>query len=204
MGEKILAEKFSEFPTGNLCNAHSKVRAMNAAIRSLFPGVKLVGPAKTAITLPGQNAAIHRTLINAKPGDVLVVDGGGSRDFGPFGDILASACQQRGIAGLVIDSTVRDLAGIQELGFPVFCLGTNPSATVKTDPGKIDVPVNCGEVDVSPGDLIVGDEDGVVVIPKELIRKVLTSAAAIVAREKEILKEIAEGKTTCEIFKIPL
>ncbi len=204
MSEKFLADKFNGLPTGNLCNAHPGVKAMNAAIRPLFPGARLAGPAKTAIILPGQNAALHRTLINARPGDVLVVDGGGSREFGPFGDILATACQGRGIAGLVIDSTVRDLAGIRELGFPVFCLGTNPSATVKTDPGKIDVAIDCGGVRVSPGDYIVGDEDGVVVIPKQIFQEVLTSAAAIAEREKEILTEIAKGKTTCEIFDIPL
>ena len=204
MSDTGLVNKFKWLPTGNLCNAHPGVRAMNADIRPLFSGAKLVGPAKTAITLPGQNAAIHRTLINARPGDVLVVDGGSSREFGPFGDILASACQGKGIAGLVIDSTVRDLAGIRALGFPVFCLGTNPSATVKTDPGKIDVPVNCGGLSVAPGDLIIGDEDGVVVIPKKIIQVVLTSATAIAEREKSILGEIAKGKSTCEIFKIPL
>lgn len=204
MSEKCLADKFNGLPTGNLCNAHPGVKAMNADIRPLFPGAKLAGPAKTAIIPPGQNAGLHRTLLNARPGDVLVVDGGGSREFGPFGDILASACRQKGIAGLVIDSTVRDLAGIRELGFPVFCLGTNPSATVKTEPGKIDVAIDCSGVPVSPGDLIVGDEDGVVVIPKQIIQEVLASAAAIAEREKEILSEIAKGKTTCEIFNIPL
>ena len=195
---------FMGLPTGNLCNAHPRVRAMTADIGPLFAGAKLAGPAKTAVIHPGQNAALHRTLAGARAGDVLVVDGGGCREFGPFGDILASACRHRGIAGLVIDSTVRDLAGIRETGFPVFCLGTNPSATAKTDPGKIDVALNCGGVRVSPGDQIVGDEDGVVVIPKEISAEVFASAMAIIEREKEILAEIAKGKTTCEIFKIPL
>ena len=111
---------FKGLPTGSLCNAHPRVRAMTADIGPLFAGAKLAGPAKTAVIHPGQNAALHRTLAGARPGDVLVVDGGGCREFGPFGDILASACRQRGIAGLVIDSTVRDLAGIREIGFPVF------------------------------------------------------------------------------------
>jgi len=195
---------FKGLPIGALCNAHPRVRAMRADIGPLFAGAKLAGPAKTAVISPGQNAALHRTLAGAKAGDVLVVDGGGCREFGPFGDILASACLQRGIAGLVIDSTVRDLAGIRETGFPVFCLGTNPSATAKTDPGKIDVALNCGGVRVSPGDQIVGDEDGVVVIPKEISAEVFASAMAIIEREKKILAEIAKGKTTCEIFNIPL
>lgn len=195
---------FKGLPTGALCNAHPRVRAMTADIGPLFAWAKLAGPAKTAVIHPGQNAALHRTLAGARAGDVLVVDGGGCREFGPFGDILASACRQKGLAGLVIDSTVRDLAGIREIGFPVFCLGTNPSATAKTDPGKIDVALNCGGVRVSPGDQIVGDEDGVVVIPKEISAEVFASAVAIIEREKEILAEIATGKTTCEIFNIPL
>lgn len=203
MDDKGLIEALGGLPTGNLCNAHPGVKAMHAAIKPLFPGAKLAGPARTAITAPGQNAAIHRALVNAKPGDVLVVDGGGSRLYGPFGDILATACQLKGITGLVIDSSVRDLAEIRDLGFAVFCLGTNPSATQKTDLGEIDVPVVCAGVRVSPGDYVVGDEDGVVVIPQDIAQKVAEAATAVARREADIRAALAKGKSTCEIFDIP-
>jgi 4-hydroxy-4-methyl-2-oxoglutarate aldolase len=204
MGDKGLVDVLSGLPTGNLCNAHSGVRAMNAAIVPLYQGAKLAGPARTAAIVPGHNAGIHRALARAKPGQVLVVDGGGSRLYGPFGDILASACKLKGITGLVIDSTIRDVAEIRAMNFPVFCLGANPSATQKTDPGEIDVPVVCAGVRVAPGDYIVGDADGVVVIQQDIAREVARSALAIVNREEEIRAELREGKTTCEILNIPV
>lgn len=203
MADEGLISILRGLPTGNLCNADPGVRAMHATIVPLFPGARLAGPARTAATTPGQNAAIHRALHRATAGEVLVVDGGGSRLYGPFGDILASACIERGVAGLVIDSTVRDVAEIRSLGFPVFCLGANPSATEKTDPGEVDEPVVCAGVDVSPGDYVVGDDDGVVVIPGNIVREVAEAATAIVRREEEIRALLAQGKTTCEILSIP-
>lgn len=202
MDDKGLIEALGGLSTGNLCNAHPGVQAMNAAIKPLYAGARLTGPARTAAILPGQNAAIHRALVKAKPGDVLVVDGGSSRLYGPFGDILATACQLKGITGLVIDSSVRDSAEIRDLGFPVFCLGSNPSATQKTDLGEIDMPVVCAGVHVSPGDYVVGDEDGVVVVPRDIAYEVAEAAAAIAQQEVDIRAELARGKTTCKIFNI--
>lgn len=203
MNDMGLVDVLGGLSTANLCNTHPGVKAMNAPIVPLYPGAKLAGPARTAAILPGQNAAIHRALVDAKSGEVLVVDGSGSRLHGPFGDILASACQLKGITGLVIDSTVRDVAEIRAMSFPVFCLGANPSATQKTDPGEINVAVLCAGVRVSPGDYIVGDEDGVVVIPQDIVREVAESVTAIVQREEEIKAELVRGKTTCEILNIP-
>jgi len=124
-----LIKKLGKYPTGNICNAHSKVRAMDSRIAALSPGMKLAGPAKTAAIIPGQNAAIHRAIHNSRRGDILVVDGKKSLSYGPFGDILATCCQQLGLSGLVIDSTVRDSSEIVDLGFPVFCLGTHLKLT---------------------------------------------------------------------------
>ena len=170
------------------------------AIAPLFKGAALSGLAKTARIPPGQNAAIHRAVHTAKAGQVLVVDGGASRSFGPFGDILASCCQNQGVVGLVIDSTVRDASEIEELGFPVFCLGTNPSATQKDDVGAIDVEISCGGVRVCPDDVIVGDADGVVVIPRDIATEVAERAKAVVQKESDIKKRLAAGETTYEIF----
>ena len=171
-----LIKKIGDYPTGNICNAHSQVRTMHNRISSLMPGMKIAGPAKTAAITPGQNAAIHRAVHNARPGDILVVDGRKSVSFGPFGDILALCCQHKGVLGLVIDSTVRDYEEILNLKFPVFCLGTNPAATEKTDQGKIDIPIVCGDVSVNPDDIIVADDDGVVVIPRKIAAEVAVAA----------------------------
>lgn len=199
-GEGGLAKVLGDFPTGNLCNAHGDVCAMDAAIKPLAPGMKLAGPARTAVISPGQNAAIHRAVHAAEPGDVLVVDGGGSNSWGPFGDILATCCRSRGIVGLVIDSTVRDAAELREMNFPVFCLGTNPSATEKTEPGEIDVSIVCGGIRVRPGDIVVADDDGVVVVPQNIAADVVDGVRRVAEREEAIMKQLAEGKTTAEIF----
>ena len=133
---------------------------------------------------------------------MLVVDGTADRGFGPFGDILATSCGNQGIVGAVIDSTIRDVADIKEMRFPVFCLGANPAATEKTAPGSIDVLVTCGGVRVRPGDIIVGDDDGVVVIPVEIAAEVADRVQIVAAREREIKQQLANGQTTCEIFEI--
>ena len=197
-----LIKEIGKYPTGNICNAHVQVKAMHNRISSLKPGMSFVGPAKTAAIIPGQNAAIHRTVHNARHGDILVVDGKESVSFGPFGDILALCCQKQGILGLVIDSSVRDYEEIIKLKFPVFCLGTNPAATQKTDQGDIDIPIVCGDVSVNPDDIIVADDDGVVVIPKPLIEEVYKNLISVADKEKTIIQRIKSGETTCEIFKI--
>jgi 4-hydroxy-4-methyl-2-oxoglutarate aldolase len=193
---------FAAFPTGNLCNADPRVRAIAPAIRPLIPGKRIAGRARTARITPGQNGAIHRAVHHATAGDILVVDGGGSERFGPFGDLLADGCLAKGMVGAVFDCTIRDSADIAALGFQVFCRGFHPEATAKTDRGETDVPVVLGGVTVHPGDIVVGDDDGVVVIPGDAAEEVLTKVAAVAAREESIRARIHAGETTLEIFEL--
>lgn len=195
-----LADALGAFPLGNLCNADSRVTALDPAVTPLFQGARLSGQARTARISPGQNAAIHMAVHAAAPGDVLIVDAGGDRGHGPFGDILAACCMEKGVRGLVIDGTIRDTAEIREMGFPVFCLGANPTATAKKDPGAVDVDIDCGGVAVRPGDFIVGDDDGVVVVPRAIAAAVIEGAAAVDRREIAIKARLAAGESTAEIF----
>ena len=193
---------FAAFPTGNLCNADPRVRAVAPAIKPLIPGKRIAGRARTARITPGQNGAIHRAVHHAFARDILVVDGGGAERFGPFGDLLADGCIAKGMVGAVFDCTIRDSADIAALGFQVFCRGFHPEATAKTDRGDTDVPVVLGGVTVHPGDIVVGDDDGVVVIPIEAASEVLTKVAAVAAREESIRARIHAGETTLEIFEL--
>lgn len=193
---------FAQYPTGNLCNADPAVRALSFAIKPLIPGARVAGVARTARITPGQNAAIHRAVHVAQPGDLLVVEGGGSERYGPFGDLLADCCKMRGMVGAVFDCTIRDSTDIAALGFPVFCRGFHPEATAKSDPGEIDVPVVLGGVTICPGDIVVGDDDGVVVIPFERAEVVLAKVQAVAAREEDIRSRILAGETTYEIFNL--
>ncbi|MEM8728977.1 MAG: RraA family protein [Pseudomonadota bacterium] len=193
---------FAAFPTGNLCNADIRVRALAPTLRPLIPGKRIAGRARTARIAPGQNAAIHRAVHWAEPGDILVVDGGASDRFGPFGDLLAEGCLAKGMAGAVFDCTIRDSADIATLGFQVFCAGFHPEATAKTDPGQTDLSVLIGGVEVAPGDIVVGDDDGVVVIPRDIAADVLTKVETVVAREEAMRARIRSGETTLEIFDL--
>ena len=192
----------TKLPTGNLCNADARVRAVAAKIKPLIPGQRIAGPARTVRITPGQNGAIHRAVHNARPGEVLVVDGGGSDRYGPFGDLLADGCKAKGIVGAVFDCTIRDSADIAALGFQVFCGGFHPEATAKDAQDQIDVPVQIGGVDVRPGDIIVGDDDGAVVIPADAVADVLRSVAQVAKREEAIRARILAGETTYDIFDL--
>ncbi|MEM6565788.1 MAG: RraA family protein [Pseudomonadota bacterium] len=193
---------FAAFPTGNLCNADARVRALAPEIKPLIRGKRIAGVARTARITPGQNGAIHRAVANAEPGDMLVVDGGASNQFGPFGDLLADGCLAKRMAGAVFDCTIRDSADITALGFQVFCRGFHPQATAKTDRGETDIPVVLSGEVVNPGDIIVGDDDGVVVIPYGIGTDVLEKVAAVAAREDAIRARVRAGETTLEIFEL--
>jgi 4-hydroxy-4-methyl-2-oxoglutarate aldolase len=195
-----IASQLRQYPTGNLCNANKGVQALDFAIKPLLPGVRLAGPAKTARIVPGQNAAIHRAVHTALPGDVLVVDGAGATTFGPFGDLLAECCKKQGIAGAVLDSSIRDSAEIRDLGFQIFSRGYHPAATAKDDPGDIDIEIVCGGVRVRPGDIIVADDDGVVVVPRDIATTIVEQAKQVIDNEESIRARILAGESTFEIF----
>lgn len=194
--------KARQYPLGNYCDADARVMAMDHGIRPLVDTMTLMGPAFTVSSPPGQNLAIHRAIAEARAGDVLVVAMSGDCRFGPFGEILAFACQRRGIAGLVIDSTVRDAGDIEALGFPVFCRGMAPSGTKKEVPGELGGSIECGGVGVDPGDTVVADRDGVVVIPAAAMVDVQIGLEKIVDKEARIKEGIAAGKTTLELMNL--
>ncbi|MEL7100212.1 MAG: RraA family protein [Pseudomonadota bacterium] len=193
---------FAMYPTGNLCNADARVRPLPSRLKPLIAGQRIAGAARTARITPGQNGAIHRAVHQAKAGDLLVVDGAGSERFGPFGDLLADACIAKGIVGAVFDCTIRDSTDIAALGFQVFCRGFHPEATAKTAPGETDIVLTLGGVTIMPGDILVGDDDGVVVIPNAIADDVLHKVANVAAREEMIRARIHAGESTFDIFEL--
>ncbi|MEM7273953.1 MAG: RraA family protein [Actinomycetota bacterium] len=198
----MIVAEFVSHATGTLCNADPGVVPLGAAIRPLIPGRRIAGRARTARIVPGQNAAVHRAVRDAGPGEILVVDGGASDRYGPFGDLLAESCLQRGLAGGVFDCTIRDSADIAALGFQVFARGFHPEPTAKTDPGTTDIPVTVGGALVNPGDVVVGDDDGVVIVPYDIAAHVLEAATRFADREQLIRRRIRGGETTFDIFDI--
>ena len=186
--------------TATLGEAWPAARLVAAPIRPLGPGSALAGTALPLRCRPGDNLALHLAIAAARPGDVLVVDCGGSLDSGPFGEIMALACQMRGIAGLVIDGAVRDSAQIAALGFPVFARGLNIRGTAKSDRGEIGVPVTLGGVTIAPGDVILADADAILVLDAADLPPALAAAQARAAREAVMMTRLRAGETTLAIL----
>jgi 4-hydroxy-4-methyl-2-oxoglutarate aldolase len=186
--------------TATLADAWPAAQILSGPIRPLAPGMACAGPAFTVRCKPGDNLALHRAMAAAKPGDVLVADYGGSTDSGPFGEIMALAARTNGLAGLVIDGTVRDSAQIAAFGFPVFCRGVNIRGTIKSDRGALAVPVTLGGVAISPGDIILADADAIITLPPAALHPALAAARARAAKEDQIKRRIAGGESTLQIL----
>ncbi|WP_432175590.1 RraA family protein [Streptomyces sp. Tue6028] len=173
--------------------------ALSAEIRSLWAGARLCGPAFTVQGAGGDNLALHHAVLQAPPGSVLVADVGGAR-FGHWGEILTVAAQHQGIAGLLIDGGVRDAAEIEALGFPVFSRNNAILGTRKDFHGVFGRPVTVGGITIRPGDLVVGDADGMVALPASDTDRILDHADARVAHENELMKQLREGRSTLDLY----
>ena len=149
---------------------------------------------------PGDHLALHRAIAAAVPGVVLVVDYGGSTESGPFGEIMALACQLRGVAGLVTDGSVRDSARLIEMGFPVFARGLNIRGTTKLDRGEIGQPVTLGGVRIERGDLVVADADAMLVVPAADADAALSAGEARAAKEARMMERLRAGETSLQIL----
>ncbi|MCM2327943.1 MAG: hypothetical protein NDI88_08650 [Lysobacter sp.] len=159
-------------------------------VAPLSPGMKLAGPAFTIEVRAGDNLMIHAAMAMAKPGDILVIDGKGDTSCALMGALMINACKVLGLGGVVIDGAIRDTDELRELGFPVFAAGANPNGPTKFIPGRINWPVSAGGTSINPGDLIVGDADGVVVVEREKAASLLPLAAKKVADETKRLDDI--------------
>jgi 4-hydroxy-4-methyl-2-oxoglutarate aldolase len=165
-----------------------------------WPAARVLGPAFTAQGARGDNLALHHAVAEAAPGDVIVLSVGGERGRAHCGGILATAARARGVAGLVLDGAIRDRNELVEIGFPVFHLGVSPLKPAKEGPAALGIPVELGGVRVEPGDLVAADADGIVIVPRAHADELLAAAARLEAREREILVQIEEGRTTIELY----
>lgn len=173
--------------------AQDRSGALDPAIQPVKPGLTLCGPAVTVQCTPGDNMMLIAAIGTAQPGDVLVVSAGGLRVQGGFGEVLATACMSRGIAGLVIDAGVRDGSAIRKLGFPVFSTGLAMHGTVKETVGSVNHPVVIGGIVVHPGDVISGDDDGVVCLKRGDIDRVCKAGQAREEKEESMMAALREG-----------
>lgn len=194
--------RLRNFGAATVYEALGKVGAMDPAIKPLDPRRRVVGRAFTVDSAPGDNLAIHHGASRARAGDVLVVDAKAFVDAGPWGDVLSEYAMSRGIAGLVIDGAVRDSQAIVGMGFPVFSRGICIKGTAKVNAGRVNTPIVCGGVAVRPGDVIIGDADGVTVLPNERLEEACEASALREHDEDGLRAAIAHGEHLLDLLDL--
>ena len=186
---------FGAFDTPAISDRMNRLYTMSPVIRNLSAeNLKLVGPACTVKVYPGDNLMVHKALDVAQPGDVIVVDTSASTMTAVLGDLVSTKARHRGFAGFVVDGLVRDLPAIRRLGdFPVFARGVTPTGPLHRGPGEINYPICAGGIVVEPGDIIVGDAIGVVVVPQEIAGDLLERLQAAASSESNYAAAVAQG-----------
>ena len=193
--DATLVAKFKNVPVANIDDCMGRIAAGRANIQPVGKGY-LVGPAFTVKVPQGDNLMFHAAMDLAKPGDVIVIDAGGFTERAIFGELMASYCKSRGVAGLVVDGAIRDKDELAEMdNFPVYAISATPNGPYKNGPGEINVPVVIGDKIVHPGDIVVGDGDGVLFIRPEEAEVLLAAAEAVEEKEAAIKKHIVEDGT---------
>ena len=189
---KELVERFRGIPMTNLSDCMNRLFVMRSRIHAIGRQKRILGTAFTIKVAPGDNLLFNKALGMAEPGDVIVVDDCGNLDRSVCGDIMYRTAKARGIAGFVVDGSVRDVDYLAESDFPVFAAGITGKGPYKNGPGEINTCISCGGQVVRPGDIITGDEDGVLVIRPEDAEDVLGSVKTLLENEKELSKVIED------------
>jgi 4-hydroxy-4-methyl-2-oxoglutarate aldolase len=182
-----------ELPAAILADVYGRRGTLHGRITPVSPTMKVAGPALTVEVRPGDNLMIHAALAIAQPGDVIIVDGKGDRTCALIGEIMATQAQKSGLAGMVLDAAIRDVEALRANGFPVFSVGANPAGPTKFVPGRVNWPIAIAGVAVNPGDLVVGDADGVVVIERARVSEMIEAGRKKVASEQSRIKGILQG-----------
>ncbi len=196
---QLLTNGFPVLATGNVADAgKAAVKIMDFGIKPLHHSMKVAGPAFTIDTPPSANFAVHEACALAPAGSVLVINAHGNMTSGHIGDLMALACQVRGIAGVVIDGAVRDVEDIIAMGFPVFARGAVPHGN-SADKGILNQTIQCGGVTVNPGDMIFADATGVLAFPAGQAQDIYQKAVIIANKELGFVQQLNEGKTLLQI-----
>jgi 4-hydroxy-4-methyl-2-oxoglutarate aldolase len=185
-----LFARLREIEVSALCDAAKDLPVVDPAVRAMVPGVRMAGPALTVVA-DDDHLPVFSALAEAERGDVLVV--AGSR-LAVVGELFATEARRRGLAGIVVDGRCRDLDGLRRLGLPVFARGTIPASGSTVARTPLRTPIRCGGVDVAPGDIVFGDDDGLVIAPADRIEAALEAAEEIARAERAMLEEMAAGR----------
>jgi len=197
---QAMIDAYAPLESATVYEAAGPAGAMDHTVRPIAWGQRACGSALTVRCHPGDNLMLHAAIAIAQPGDIIVADVGGLQDAGYWGEITTVAAQARGVAGLVIGGGIRDRAAIAARGFPIWSTGICMRATVKRTAGDMNVPVVVGGVTVHPGDLVLADDDGVVVVAQVALEEVLEKAKAREAKEAGVMELLKQGQLTLDLL----
>lgn len=198
MNDKL--EQLSKFGTATIHEGLGRIGNLPMEIKPLNPTMKLCGPAYTVKLKPYNNILLHRAYAYAPEGYIIIADCQGGYDGGYWGDLLTLGALEQGTKGLVIDGCVRDADDIEKLNFPVFCRGLCIRGTGKDMEGTLNEPIEIGGISISPGDIVIGDRDGVVIVPNHRIDEAIEKSIAREAKEERVRAGLREGKNSLEIY----
>jgi len=192
---KDLVDAYKSLPAANVADCMGRISALSSEIRLMTKPFEhsMTGVALTVKARPGDNLMLHKALNMATEGDVIVVSNGGDRSQSLMGEIMASYAKFKKVAGFVFDGPIRDVDTLYDLGIPIYATGSTPGGPFKQGPGEINVPIACGNIHVNPGDIILGDSDGVIVIPRKDAATLLEQARKFSANDSAKLKSASEG-----------
>jgi 4-hydroxy-4-methyl-2-oxoglutarate aldolase len=195
-----LIKQLGAFSTATLCEALGNKGFLPSGIKPIGKGMKVCGPAYTVQTMPRDNVLLHRAYAYAQAGDVIIANCSGFYEAGYWGDLMSLGAKTKGINGLVIDACVRDANDIEAMGFAVFSRGLCIRGTSNHGDGTLNEPIMIGDVLINPGDIIVGDRDGVVIVPFDKIEETIEKATAREAKEERTREELRKGRTSLQIY----
>jgi regulator of RNase E activity RraA len=190
--DEALTQQFRGLASSNLADAMGRFNFMDPGVQSRS-GLPLCGLAVTVNARPGDNLMVHKALQIAMPGDVLVVSTCGNTTSAVFGELMCRTAIAQQLGGIIVDGAIRDVDGITSLGFPAYSRSVSPGSCDKDGPGEINVAISCGGAVVQPGDIVVGDRDGIAVVPRAHAAEVLDLVHALIEKERQRVAEIQAG-----------
>ena len=190
------------FGTATVCEAAGGEGIVDVDLKQVIPGSRVAGPARTVLCGQGDNLALHEALASVRPGEVLVITMPEPAPFGAVGELIVLQAQARGVAGMLVDVAVRDIAELKEIGLPIWARFVRVRGTKKADPGRLDVPVVVGGATVRPGDVVVMDDDGVVVVAAERVEEVAKAARAREEKESRLRPRLRAGELTYDLLEL--